>query len=64
MNIEVPQRPAVPATEDARALLSRLYREIGVTAVAVALDVPLRTANYNRPSVQDIPVILRAAVME
>jgi hypothetical protein len=32
--------PAFPqATEDARALLARLYREIGVSAVAVALDL-------------------------
>jgi hypothetical protein len=32
--------PVFPqATEDARALLARLYREIGVSAVAVALDL-------------------------
>jgi hypothetical protein len=32
--------PVFPqATEDARALLARLYREIGVSAVAVALNV-------------------------
>lgn len=32
--------PVFPqATEDARALLARLYREIGVSAVAGALDL-------------------------
>lgn len=34
---------AQPATQDARALLARLYREIGISAVTAALqlrDVP------------------------
>ncbi len=32
-------RPLPPATEDARALLARLYREIGISAVSAALDM-------------------------
>lgn len=36
-DFEFPAFP--PATEDARALLARLYREIGVSAVAAALDL-------------------------
>ncbi|MDB5642277.1 MAG: hypothetical protein JWN07_1594 [Hyphomicrobiales bacterium] len=37
IDVEFPSFP--PAVEDARALLARLYREIGVTAVAAALDL-------------------------
>ncbi len=33
--------PAVEEVEDARALQLRLYREIGLSAVAAALDVSL-----------------------
>ncbi len=29
-----------PATQDARELLARLYREIGLSAVSAALDLP------------------------
>jgi hypothetical protein len=32
-------KPLPVATEDARALLARLYREIGVSAVAAALQL-------------------------
>jgi hypothetical protein len=35
--------PAVEEVEDARALQLRLYREIGLSAVAAALDVSLKT---------------------
>jgi tRNA(Ile)-lysidine synthase TilS/MesJ len=36
--VELPQTKP-QATEDARALLARLYREIGVSAVAAALHL-------------------------
>jgi hypothetical protein len=36
------------ATEDARALLARLYREIGVSAVAAALDLEIATEAPSR----------------
>lgn len=62
MNFELsPQASAYPA-EDARALLSRLYREIGVAAVAAALDVPARSAEPGRLMVSDIPAVLRDKV--
>ncbi len=50
--------PSSP-TADARDLLTRLYREIGITAVAAALEVRKPNASMRRPSVADIPAVLR-----
>jgi hypothetical protein len=54
-----PQRPVPRPTQDARDLLVRLYREIGISAVAAALQIPERQPEQRRPSVKDIPAILR-----
>lgn len=48
-----------PSCGDARALLARLYREIGVSAVASALQIQVKEPVKRRPSVDDIPVVLR-----
>jgi hypothetical protein len=39
-SIPVPDYPFLPPKEDARDLLARLYREIGIAAVAAALEIP------------------------
>jgi hypothetical protein len=59
MNEEATPASPPPASEDARALLMRLYREIGIAAVAAALQVPAREPTHRRPSVDDIPAVLR-----
>ena len=54
-------KPMPAAKEDARALLARLYREIGVSAVAAALQVshlleteqPRTTAERQAPAIAD-----------
>jgi hypothetical protein len=38
----------VEPRQDARDLLARLYREIGIAAVAAALSVNIRDADENR----------------
>lgn len=50
----------VSPREDARDLLTRLYREIGISAVAAALHVSAQSPERPRPSVKDIPAILRS----
>ena len=53
-----PERVPPQPTQDARDLLARLYREIGISAVAAALD--LRDPKAEETSVTDeIPVVLR-----
>lgn len=39
-SIPVPDYLFAPPKEDARDLLARLYREIGIAAVAAALEIP------------------------
>jgi|GEM_PF-1577778 hypothetical protein len=39
-SIPVPDYPFAAPKEDARDLLARLYREIGIAAVAAALEIP------------------------
>jgi len=58
-----PQTPP-PATQDARDLLTQLYREIGLSAVAAALQV--RSDKHEilqpggiRPRLRDVPAFLR-----
>ncbi|MDB5648544.1 MAG: hypothetical protein JWL62_64 [Hyphomicrobiales bacterium] len=54
------KRPLPQPVEDARALQARLYREIGISAVAAALqmrDAPVE--EYKPRSIEDIPAILR-----
>lgn len=60
MSFESPAQSPLPQTDgDARALLARLYREIGVAAVAAALQAPAPSTPRHRPSVRDIPAVLR-----
>lgn len=40
-------------------LLSRLYREIGISAVAAALEATARKPQKSAPSRKDIPAVLR-----
>ncbi|MEY3551762.1 MAG: hypothetical protein RL735_110 [Pseudomonadota bacterium] len=50
-------RPLPQATKDARDLLERLYREIGISAVAAALQ--LRDTPDIREAPRDLPAVLR-----
>ena len=47
------QRPVPPQTQDARDLLARLYREIGISAVAAALEIPMPKAP-ERPAFEPV----------
>lgn len=40
-------------------LLSRLYREIGISAVAAALEATARKPQHSAPSRKDVPAVLR-----
>jgi hypothetical protein len=51
------QKSAVPA--GARDLISRLYREIGISAVAAALEATARKPQKPSPNHKDMPAILR-----
>jgi hypothetical protein len=42
-----------------RDLISRLYREIGISAVAAALEATSRKPQKPLPSRKDIPAVLR-----
>ena len=53
------QRQIPRPTQDARDLIARLYREIGISAVAAALQLPAKKAEPYRPALKDIPAILR-----
>jgi hypothetical protein len=46
-------------SHDARDLLARLYREIGISAVAAALQVPERKPEPARIDPRNIPGVLR-----
>lgn len=47
------------ASNGARDLISRLYREIGISAVAAALEATARKPQKPLPSRKDIPAVLR-----
>lgn len=51
------QKSAAP--NGARDLISRLYREIGISAVAAALEATARKPQKSPPSRKDIPAVLR-----
>jgi hypothetical protein len=55
------QKVAQPsaAQNGTRDLISRLYREIGISAVAAALEATARKPQKPAPSRKDIPAILR-----
>ena len=55
------QQHAPAGTQDARALLTRLYREIGISAVTAALQLrDLPEPEQRKPAVErDVPAILR-----
>jgi hypothetical protein len=52
-----PQNSAAPA--GARDLISRLYREIGISAVAAALEATARKPQKPTTARKDIPAVLR-----
>ena len=52
-----PQKAA--ASNRPADLLSRLYREIGISAVAAALEATARKPQKSAPSRNDIPAVLR-----
>ena len=54
---KAPQKSTAPS--GARDLISRLYREIGISAVAAALEATARKPQKPAPSREDIPAILR-----
>jgi len=47
------------APNGARDLISRLYREIGISAVAAALEATARKPQKPVPNRKDIPAVLR-----
>lgn len=47
------------AANGPRDLISRLYREIGISAVAAALEAVSRKPQKPAPSRKDIPAVLR-----
>ena len=54
--------PAPPARQDARDLMALLYREIGISAVAAALQIDVeaaRRAALTPAKVHPLPAILR-----
>jgi hypothetical protein len=54
-------QPNVPkATQDARDLIARLYREIGLSAVAAALQLPLKKEPVVSAFRAGMPAILRS----
>jgi hypothetical protein len=53
----VPQKTA--ASNGPRDLISRLYREIGISAVAAALEATARKPQKPPQSRMDIPAVLR-----
>jgi hypothetical protein len=56
-NQKIAQPTAAP--NGARDLISRLYREIGISAVAAALEATARKPQKPAPSRKDIPAVLR-----
>ncbi len=56
-NQNIPQKAA--AANRPGDLLSRLYREIGISAVAAALEATARKPQKPAPSRKDIPAVLR-----
>ncbi len=53
----IPQKAA--ASNRPPDLISRLYREIGISAVAAALEATARKPQKPAPSRKDIPAVLR-----
>ncbi len=61
---EIADVVSAPPRQDARDLLTHLYREIGIAAVAAALQVRIDQQNaakagVTRPQMRDLPAILR-----
>lgn len=51
--------PQTAAANKPRDLLSRLYREIGISAVAAALEASARKPQMQSHKRKDIPAVLR-----
>jgi hypothetical protein len=51
--------PPASAASGSRDLLARLYREIGISAVAAALEAISRKAQNPNQKRKDIPAVLR-----
>ena len=56
-NQNTPQKAA--ASNQATDLIAKLYREIGISAVAAALEATARKPQKPAPSRKDIPAVLR-----
>jgi hypothetical protein len=55
-----PQQTNAPKTsEHPRDLLARLYREIGISAVAAALQIPTKKTDTGIEQRREIPAMLR-----
>lgn len=54
---KIAEKSATP--NGARDLISRLYREIGISAVAAALEATARKPQKPSPNRKDIPAVLR-----
>jgi hypothetical protein len=60
MTDRVPSPTNRPPQEDARDLLSRLYREIGISAVAAALELTThKSAPKAELTAEQMPAILK-----
>lgn len=60
MSADRPQHSqAIQHPEHARDLLARLYREIGISAVAAALQIPVPKADPEMDQRRDVPPMLR-----
>jgi hypothetical protein len=60
MTADRPQQTNAPDnSQHARDLLARLYREIGISAVAAALQIPTPKSETGLESRRDIPAMLR-----
>jgi hypothetical protein len=54
-----PQVVIEPKITEALDSLARLYRDIGIAAVAAALELPAPKPKQQRVAAKDIPAILR-----
>lgn len=60
MNLEdLLKRPVPQPTQDARDLQTMLYREIGISAVAAALNATSESRKPREEPVHELPAILR-----
>jgi hypothetical protein len=59
MSADRPQQIQATEAQHARDLLVRLYREIGISAVAAALQIPPQKPSVDADARREIPPMLR-----